>query len=63
MACYHPAKGIRLQNGDVKFVSQLLIDGTTADCGCCDPCRAVRSLADRQRKFYWLKRLKGAAHG
>ena len=26
---------------------QLLIDGTTADCGCCDPCRAVRSLADR----------------
>lgn len=45
MACYHPAKAVRLQNGNVKFVSQATVDGSlmTLPCGQCIGCRLERS--------------------
>lgn len=57
MACYHPAKAVRLQNGDVKFVSQSVVDGNllTLPCGQCVGCRleysrqwAIRILDEAQ---------------
>lgn len=45
MACYHPASAVRLQNGDVKFVSGSTVDGSLMKlpCGQCVGCRLERS--------------------
>lgn len=45
MACYHPASAVRLQNGDVKFVSGSTVDGSVMrlPCGQCVGCRLERS--------------------
>lgn len=57
MACYHPAKAVRLSSGDVKFVSQATVDGEllTLPCGQCIGCRleysrqwAIRCLDEAQ---------------
>ena len=57
MPCYHPAKAVRLQSGDVKFVSQSTVDGNllTLPCGQCVGCRleysrqwAIRCLDEAQ---------------
>lgn len=57
MPCYHPAKAVRLQNGNVKFVSQSVVDGNllTLPCGQCIGCRleysrqwAIRCLDEAQ---------------
>lgn len=29
------------------------------DCGICAHCRAVKSNADRARKFYWARKARG----
>lgn len=41
MSCFHPASAVRLQNGDVKFVSASTVDGTSMKlpCGQCIGCR------------------------
>lgn len=41
---------------------QMLFEGQMEPCGCCEPCRMVKTLAERQRKFYWVRRRKGASH-
>lgn len=57
MACYHPAKAVRLANGDVRFVSQSTVDGEllTLPCGQCIGCKleysrqwAIRCLDEAQ---------------
>ena len=57
MACYHPAKAVRLRDGNVKFVSQSTVDGElmTLPCGQCVGCRlehsrqwAIRCLDEAQ---------------
>lgn len=32
------------------------------DCGLCLSCCKVKENAERQRRFYWLKRKRGTAH-
>lgn len=32
-------------------------------CGLCFSCTKAELDADRQRRLYWLKRRRGAAHG
>lgn len=57
MACYHPVNAVRLQNGDVKFVSPTVVDGTSFKLPCrqCVGCRleysrqwAIRCLDESQ---------------
>lgn len=45
MACYHPASAVRLQNGDVKFISASTADCESfkLPCGQCIGCRLERS--------------------
>lgn len=45
MPCYHPASAVRLQNGDVKFVSAGLADACSfkLPCGQCIGCRLEKS--------------------
>lgn len=35
---------------------------TIVDCGLCFSCTKLKLDADRQRRLYWLKRKRGAAH-
>lgn len=42
---------------------QLLLDGSSTACDCCDGCRFAQRNADRQRKFYWSRRRKFAETG
>lgn len=41
---------------------QFLLEGGVVDCGLCLSCRKVKENADRQRRFYWLKRRRATAH-
>lgn len=45
MPCYHPVNAVRLQTGDVKFVSPNCVDGSglKLPCGQCIGCRLERS--------------------
>ncbi len=42
---------------------QLLMDGGSVPCGICLLCYKSKENANRQRRFYWAKRRKGASHG
>lgn len=35
---------------------QFLLDGGVVDCGLCFTCSKVKSDAERQRRYYWLKK-------
>jgi len=57
MACYHPAPAVRLQNGDVRFISSSVVDAESfkLPCGQCVGCRleysrqwAIRCLDEAQ---------------
>lgn len=38
---------------------QFTLDGGITPCGLCMTCCRIKSNAERQRKFYWLKRKRG----
>lgn len=42
---------------------QFLIDGGETPCGLCLSCAKLKENAERQRRFYWLKKRRALAHG
>jgi len=41
---------------------QLLLEKGSVACGLCFSCCKEKDDADRQRRYYWLKRKRGHAH-
>lgn len=41
---------------------QFLLHGGVTDCGLCLSCCKLKDNAERQRRFYWLKRKRGHVH-
>lgn len=42
---------------------QLLLEGGVVACGLCLSCCKIKENADRQRRFYWLKKRRAFSHG